>query len=219
MGARTWRCTASLCLEWCPAFNAFSTSWVYSPYWADEKQPVLQFRALIRMWQSSPRLQCTLSLTQRWMISTIFNLSWCWWVQSWCRFAVRCVTWQWICIELYRWLMIAVFCWGTFGFFSFGFDTSMPHFHSMLSSFFFLLTSLAIGFLLNTWKSSRSERVEFWGCLSYNAFGDSLFEMDDESDPIYPRGVPMKGCWAPRVQGEGQIIWCFTEVCSQRRNS
>ena len=138
MGARTWRCTASLCLEWCPAFNAFSTSWVYSPYWADEKRPVLQFRALIRMWQSSPRLQCTLSLTQRWMISTIFNLSWCWWVQSWCRFAVRCVTWQWICIELYRWLMIAVFCWGTFGFFSFGFDTSMPHFHSILSSFFSL---------------------------------------------------------------------------------
>ena len=83
----------------------------------------------------------------------------------------------------------------------------------MLSSFFFLLRSLAIGFLLNTWKSSRSERVEFWGCLSYNAFGESLFEMDDESDPIYPRGVANEGM-EPQGFQEGQI-----QVCSQRRNS
>ena len=28
----------------------------------------------------------------------------------------------------------------------------------------------------------------FWGYLSYNAFSDSLFELDDEADPIYSRG-------------------------------
>ena len=54
-----------------------------------------------------------------------------------------------------------------------------------------------------------------WGYLSYNAFSDSLFELDDEADPIYSRGFAtgvdgmdgMDGMWVPYVTcSSGRIV-------------